>query len=437
MKAESLVILATLAASSLLAQTAATRPHTTPATSTLATPVVTMTPAPAETPAPAPAAGAAPAPAVVPAPVTSVAPTPAPAAAVKPASKPRPAQVFKHVQLNPGPAEVVHDFVNVRGQAALAGEIVCRLKKGDQVTVLEVVTLSKPQPDEPPQWARISLPTNAAAWISEQHVDASKTITARKLNLRAGPGENYSIIGRLEKGAVVTEISRKNGWVKIDGSTNAHAYVAAIYLKSVKPVEKPVAPVVPETPALAVAETKSVVPEVKSAQEIAALPGAAAPTPAPAAPLPTETVAPAAEPVPAPTEPAPAPVSANRPDLPDTDAQAKARAALYAATGTPQIPTEVYTVTPDSPQPETNEPKRVVQREGIVKPTTWNIQAPTPFSLVHPQTGEIMDYLFTTSTNLNLRRYKGLRILVSGEEGLTQRWKNTPVLTIQKIQVVE
>lgn len=436
MKAESLVILATLAASSLLAQTAATRPHTTPATSTLATPVVTMTPAPAEPPAPAPA--------VVPAPVASIAPAPAPApaAAAKPASKPRPAQAFKHVQLNSGPAEVVHDFVNVRGQAALAGEIVCRLGKGDLVNVLDMVTLAKTQPDEPPQWARISLPTNAAAWVHAQYVDASKTITAKKLNLRAGPGENYSVIGRLEKGAVVTEISRKNGWVKIDGSTNAHAFVAAIYLKQVKPVEKPEAPVVAETPPPAVPETKPVA-EVKSPQEIATLqaattPAVTAPAAAPTtAPLVSETVTTPAAPVPAPADPEPAPVSVNRPDLPDTDAQAKARAALYAAKGTPEIPTEVYTVTPDSPQPETTDPKRVVQREGIVRPTTWNIQAPTPFSLVHPQTGEIMDYLYTTSTNLNLRRYKGLRILVSGEEGLTQRWKNTPVLTIHKIQVIE
>ena len=41
-----------------------------------------------------------------------------------------------------------------------------------------------------------------------------------------------------------------------------------------------------------------------------------------------------------------------------------------------------------------------------------------------------MDYLYTTSTNLSLARYKGLTVLVQGEEELDERWPNTPVLTI-------
>jgi hypothetical protein len=48
-----------------------------------------------------------------------------------------------------------------------------------------------------------------------------------------------------------------------------------------------------------------------------------------------------------------------------------------------------------------------------------------------------IDYLYTTTTNLDLSRYNGLHIIVTGEEGMAKRWKNTPVLTIQRIQVVE
>ena len=68
---------------------------------------------------------------------------------------------------------------------------------------------------------------------------------------------------------------------------------------------------------------------------------------------------------------------------------------------------------------------------------TTSIQAPTHFELVSPENGRAIDYLYTTSLNLDLRRYKGLRIVVTGEEGLEERWGNTPVITIQKIQVVE
>jgi hypothetical protein len=46
-------------------------------------------------------------------------------------------------------------------------------------------------------------------------------------------------------------------------------------------------------------------------------------------------------------------------------------------------------------------------------------------------------YLHSSTTNLDLSRYKGLRIIATGEEGLDKRWKNTPVLTIRRIQVIE
>jgi hypothetical protein len=78
----------------------------------------------------------------------------------------------------------------------------------------------------------------------------------------------------------------------------------------------------------------------------------------------------------------------------------------------------------------------VVAREGLVRGTT-SIQAPTHFELVSPDNHRTVDYLYTTSPNLDLRRYKGLRIIVTGEEGLEERWGNTPVITIEKIQVVE
>ena len=90
----------------------------------------------------------------------------------------------------------------------------------------------------------------------------------------------------------------------------------------------------------------------------------------------------------------------------------------------------------DIPLPDEPPPPRIVQREGIVRGMT-SIQAPSRFVLISPQDGRDIDYLFTNSKELDLRRYKGLRIIVTGEEGLDERWPNMPVLTIQKIQVVE
>lgn len=81
-------------------------------------------------------------------------------------------------------------------------------------------------------------------------------------------------------------------------------------------------------------------------------------------------------------------------------------------------------------------PPRIVQREGIVRGTI-SIQAPTKYELISEENRRPINYLYTPSPDLDLSRYKGLHIIVSGEEGLDERWKNTPVLTIQSIHVVD
>jgi hypothetical protein len=44
--------------------------------------------------------------------------------------------------------------------------------------------------------------------------------------------------------------------------------------------------------------------------------------------------------------------------------------------------------------------------------------------------------LYTASRELDLSRYKGLRIIVTGEESLDERWRSTPIITIQTIIVL-
>ena len=300
--------------------------------------------------------------------------------------------------LAPGPATVTGDNVNVRGQATLRSEVVTRFNKGDTVTVLETITHDKPRKGEPAEWARIAFPTNGHVWVHTMFVDSTnKIVLPKTLNLRAGPGENFSVVGTLQRGDAVNEIVTRGNWMEISPPPDTYAFIAAQYLQQ----EAMPAPTEP-TPAAAATVAE------------AAPPAPAEPEPAPAieTPVPEQpTVAAPAEPTPGPSEPA-APV------------------AVPAPVPEPAAPAPATAVAEEPP------PKRIVQREGIVRPT-WSIQAPTPFALVSPDTGETIDYLYTTSTNLNLRRYRGLRIIVTGEEGLDARWKNTPVITIQRIHVVE
>jgi len=294
----------------------------------------------------------------------------------------------------PGPTLVTASNVNVRGQASLGGEVITRLTKGDTVTVLEQITLEKPKADEPAQWARIVFPTNAHVFVNAAFIDATnKTVTPAKLNLRAGAGENFSVVGTLRRGDAINEIVTKGDWMEIEAPTNAFAFIAAEYLKS-------------ETPAVT-----------------------AEPAPVTAPPLVVTPIV---------TTPA----ETNAPTAPDTNAPALPVVAVEATNVVAATNEPIAIVATNEPPAkpavveEPPAPPRIVQREGIVR-STWSVQAPTPFALVNAETGETLDYLYTTSPELNLKRYRGLRVVVTGEEGLDKRWRNTPVLTIQRIQAPE
>src|SRR5262249_39313388 len=112
---------------------------------------------------------------------------------------------------------VLENRVNIRSQPALSSEVIAQLREGDLVTILDEVPADKIKPGEPEKWMRISLPTNIHVWVHTQFIDPnSKTVLPRRLNVRSGPGENHSVVGRLEQGAVVNETSRKDNWMEID-----------------------------------------------------------------------------------------------------------------------------------------------------------------------------------------------------------------------------
>lgn len=307
----------------------------------------------------------------------------------KKTTKKKPAAAeLKTVPLVPGPAVVEAHNVNVRAQAKLKSEIVSRLTNGQPVTVIEEVTHNNSAADEPSAWAKIALPPGAHVWVNTAYLDpTNKTVLPKKLNLRSGPAERFSIIGTLQRGDSTREVGTKGDWSEIEAPANAFAFVAAQYLKQEPAGTLASAPPQPATPNEPPA-TSSTVNEPP--------PIAAPPTEPPTTPTPTPT-------------------------------ESVTNAAIEVAS----TPTEPTTPPADEPPP-----KRVVQREGFVRGTT-SIQAPTRFALISPDNGRTIDYLYTTSPNLDLRRYKGLRIIVSGEEGLDERWGNTPVITIQKIQVLE
>ena len=290
------------------------------------------------------------------------------------------------VTLSPGAAQVAVNDLNVRGQAGLKGEVVAHLKKGDVVAVMSQLNLDKHATGEPAQWAKIALPTSNHVWVNTKYIDAAnKTVSAKKLNLRAGPGENFSVLGVVEQGTAVNVINTKGAWSEIEPPSTAYAFVAAMYLK-----------------------------QEASGNMAANLPASSETTPAPAA---TPTSVPEA-----------APVVTTPPATTETTAPTATNPSPAPATTPPVVET--------APVVDTNPPPpRIVTHEGVVGPV-GSIIAPTPYVLYDLSTRQNINFLYTTSTNLDIGRYNGMLIDVTGQESIAERWKDTPLLTIQRIVVL-
>ena len=311
------------------------------------------------------------------------------------APKKKSASVRKKVVLDPPlSATIKISNVNVRGRPSFAGETLGHVQKGDTVTVLEQITLSRTTKDEPADWAEIALPTGIPVWVDGEYIDSeANTIKARRVHLRGGPGENFSVLGQLEKGATVKVIKKERGWAAIEAPTNAYAFVAAQFLEMLPPP----AVVVTPPPPVPAAEAQPVAGAIPAPADVAA-----------------------------PTAPAPATQRS------ETAVELEALHRATAGDAAPAATTPDATATPA----DANEPPkpRVVTREGFVR-RAYNIQAPADFELHDIQSGTIIDYL-QPKPGQNFKIFLGTRVTVTGPEAIAARWTRTPVLQVQSVDLM-
>jgi hypothetical protein len=112
---------------------------------------------------------------------------------------------------------------------------------------------------------------------------------------------------------------------------------------------------------------------------------------------------------------------------------------MNTAVTTPATPPPaIETPAPEAATVDTNVPPapRVVSHEGVVR-HVGSLITPTAYELYDPTTDKNVNFLYSTTTNLDLSRYVGMRIIVTGEEGLAARWADIPVLTVQRILVID
>ena len=352
----------------------------------------------------------------VPTPSAPATTAPAPETVAK-SQKKKPTSVKSRVEMNPPAAALVKGAaVNVRGQPSFIGEVLGHLQNGTTVTVLEEITLNHPPTGEPPQWYKIVMPTNIPVWVDAEYIDAAtKSVKGRRVNLRGGPGENYSIVGRLEKGAAINELRDEKGWVAIETPTNAYAFVAAELLE-IQAAPAPLPEAAPTTAEVVTVNTPPAqVPAAPAPATIEQAPGN------PIAPAPTaqtetdqELAALRQATVPEPAPPAPAPAAAPAP-APAAAAAAAAAVAVAVAVAEPAGP-------------------RIVTREGFVH-KAYNIQSPADYELHDIKSGALIEYL-QPQAQQNFKIYVGTRVTVTGPEVIDQRWPRTPVLQVQSVDLM-
>jgi len=91
-------------------------------------------------------------------------------------------------------------------------ENLCTLSKSDSVKVIE----------RRYSWFRILLPRKASLYVNKDYVVLTSDekgigiINANNVNLRAGAGTRYSIIGQISKPEKISILSEEAGWYKIE-----------------------------------------------------------------------------------------------------------------------------------------------------------------------------------------------------------------------------
>ena len=277
-------------------------------------------------------------------------------------------------------ASVKGNRVNVRSQPSLKGEVIMQLNEGDTVMVLEEIDAENPRRGEPVRWSRIKL-DDTTVWVFAPYIETTNyTVNVRRLNVRAGPGEHHGIVGRIERGTPVKQIRLIENWMEIEAPESASGYIASDLLEKSSTPEPPP----PDQTTLASNQqtdrpptTTETIP-VDSPPWVAFDPGVAAPT----------------------ADPLPPPATSEPPAVVDT---------------TPAI--------------------RIVTREGTLV-YSRSIQSPTMFGIESPESHRIINYVHSEDPEIKVEKYKGKKVIVTGEELIDQRWLNVPILEVHSIQLV-
>ncbi len=132
--------------------------------------------------------------------------------------------VFAGQESFPFLAEITGDQVNVRAGQSANFERLCQLGKGTEVIVLE----------KGYSWYKIQLPSSAKSFIHKDYVQFlgqnAGGVLGDNVNIRAGAGVHYTVLGQLTKGEQVFIEEDLEEWYRIQPVLGSYGWVAEGFL---------------------------------------------------------------------------------------------------------------------------------------------------------------------------------------------------------------
>lgn len=356
-----------------------------------------------------------------------------------------------------GPVSVVEKVgkinasrVNVRARPTINSEVVIQLEEGSPVTVVDEITLETPAPEEPVKWSKIVYPADTMVWVHGAFISKEGQVAVSNyLNVRSGPGENFSKVGELKDGDFVQVVDRADKWVALAPRKDCYAYVASSLIEIVETktvastIPKPVKTVSSES---AAAESS----KIASGDESAAV-GQETETE-------SETEAEADNPETLTGDFESATIVAT-PDMTDSESGEVDESEAGADLGEDEIDSDVdatETLTEEIPESdidaegvqESEEPaetatsdsinkRRKVYREGILGRVV-EPQYETIFRLKHKVTNRTMNLVqIDPEAEVDLKKYYGRTVWLEGYEYFDPRWPNSPLIEIKVFKVIK
>lgn len=364
------------------------------------------------------------------------------------------------------PGRIKANHVNIRSKATVESEVITQLNYGDPVVIIEDLEKNNASPSDPDLWLKIKMPNQIPVWVSANYVDANtKKVTATRLNVRSGPGENHAVVDRIERDTPVDILKEEAGWLQIATTQGAWAFVAASLVEPInKDTNPPAKPAVEKTEP-PIAQKKPIlqpIPPPPSNESQASNPSQ--PTNEPkgqgsdiftemmpmenTASKPAEVIRStdisAQDPNPSRRNPNSRTAEETRfvgspgpSNQANTNQQSTSGPVFEPVTTNETPPTQVsaperlpVNTTPQKPG------GRLVVREGKIGSAKSPL-APGGYTLKSLYNGRVINYLYNEEGKLDLTNVRGYPVRVEGFESVDPRWPETPVIEIEKLILID